>query len=107
MSLERDFQAGLIKDLKAMYPDAIITKLDANHIQGIPDLLILEGDQWAVLECKKSAKAKFRPNQEYYIDKMKNMSYAAVIYPENKEEILNELQSALRTGRSTRIPGGK
>lgn len=107
MSLESDFQSNLIKELKTTYPEAIITKLDANHIQGIPDLLILNGDKWAVLECKKSAKAKYRPNQKYYLDKMNNMSFASVIYPENKEEVLSELQSALRTGRASRISRSK
>lgn len=103
MSLESEFQSNLIKELKERFPNAIITKLDANHIQGIPDLLILEKDKWAVLECKRSANAKFRPNQAYYLEKMNNMSFASAIYPENKEEVLNELQSALRPSRSSRV----
>lgn len=103
MDLEREFQKNLIKELKSRYPDAIITKLDATHIQGIPDLLILNGDRWAVLECKKSADAKYRPNQNYYLEKMNGMSFASVIYPGNKEEVLDELQSALRPSGSTRV----
>lgn len=107
MSLENAFQAKLIKELKIIFPGAIVTKLDANHIQGIPDLLILYKDRWAVLECKKSANEPFRPNQPYYLKKMNEMSFASVIFPENKEEVLNGLQSALRADRTTRIPGGK
>ncbi len=107
MSLENKFQADLIDDLEDLFPDAIITKLDANHIQGIPDLLILKGKKWAVLECKRSETAPFRPNQEYYVEKMNNMSFAAVIYPENKKEVLDELQSALRSGRHARVPRSK
>lgn len=86
-----------------MFPGAIITKLDANYIQGIPDLLILYEDKWAVLECKRSANESFRPNQPYYLDKMNHMSFAAAIFPENKKEVLDGLQSALRPNRATRI----
>lgn len=107
MSLENAFQAKLIKELKIIFPGAIVTKLDANHIQGIPDLLILYKDRWAVLECKKSANEPFRPNQPYYLKKMNEMSFASVIFPENKEEVLNGLQSALRADRTARIPGSK
>ena len=93
--LERDFQAKLIKELKVMFKGCIIVKNDPNYIQGIPDLLILYNDRWAALEVKKSATAHHQPNQEYYVDVMDQMSFAAFIYPENKEEILYELQQAL------------
>ena len=93
--LERDFQAKLIKELKVMFKGCIIVKNDPNYIQGIPDLLILYNDRWAALEVKKSEHAHHQPNQEYYIDLMDQMSFAAFIYPENKEEILYELQQAL------------
>ena len=93
--LERDFQAKLIKELKVMFKGCIIVKNDPNYIQGIPDLLILYNDRWAALEVKKSATAHHQPNQEYYVVLMDQMSFAAFIYPENKEEILYELQQAL------------
>ena len=93
--LERDFQAKLIKELKVMFKGCIIVKNDPNYIQGIPDLLILYNDRWAALEVKKSEHAHHQPNQEYYVDRMDQMSFAAFIYPENKEEILYELQQAL------------
>ena len=93
--LERDFQAKLIKELKVMFKGCIILKNDPNYIQGIPDLLILYNDRWAALEVKKSEHAQHQPNQEYYVDLMDQMSFAAFIYPENKEEILYELQQAL------------
>lgn len=90
---ENKFQGDLIKELKTMFPGIIIMKNDANYIQGIPDLILLYNDKWAALECKQSKGAKHRPNQDYYIDKMSNMSYASFIYPENKEEVLLELQN--------------
>lgn len=97
--LERDFQRNLIKELKDIFVGCIIMKNDSSYIQGIPDLLILYKDKWAALEVKKSATASHRPNQEYYVDKMDEMSYASFIYPENKEDVLNELQQTLFSRR--------
>lgn len=90
--LERDFQSKLIKEIKQEFDGCIVTKLDANYIQGIPDLLVLHKNKWATLECKKSANAKRRPNQEYYVDKMNGMSFSRIISPENKEDVLNALK---------------
>ena len=94
---ESQYQAKLIKKLRAMFPDAIILKNDAGYLQGIADLLILKGKHWAALECKRSEDADHRPNQDYYIEKMHNMSFARFIYPENEREVLYELQQALRS----------
>ena len=97
MALERDFQAKLIKDLKNIFKGCIVLKNDPSYIQGIPDLIILFEDKWAALEVKKSRTASHRPNQEYYVDLMDGMSFASFIYPENKEEILYELQQSFFT----------
>lgn len=90
--LESKFQADLKKELEKRFPGCIVTKLDSSYIQGIPDLLVLWRDKWAVLECKKNGSAKKQPNQEYYVEKMNEMSFSKFIYPENKEEVLNDLQ---------------
>lgn len=100
---ENKFKTNLIKELRVMFPGCIITHLDPNEIQGIPDLLILYEDRWAVLEGKDYAEASHRPNQDYYVDLMNRMSFAAFIYPENKEEVLHELQKAFRTRRPARL----
>ena len=89
---ESKFQASLKKEIKEMFPGCIVTKLDSSDIQGIPDLLILYKDKWATLENKTNANASHRPNQDYYVNKMNEMSFSRFIYPENKEEILNELR---------------
>ena len=90
--LENKFQSKLIKELKEEFPGCIVMKNDSSYIQGIPDLLVLYEDKWAGLEVKKSAKAKHQPNQDYYVDKMNEMSFSAFIYPENKEQVLNDLR---------------
>lgn len=97
--LERQFQASLIRELKKRFSGCIVMKLDASYIQGIPDLLILWGKHWATLECKKSAKAHKQPNQKIYVDMMNTMSFSRFIFPENKEEVLNELEQTFGIGR--------
>lgn len=94
-TVERNFQRKLVRELKEKYPEAIIFKNEA--LQGIPDLLILSNSKWAALECKRSKKAPHRPNQDYYVEKMNNMSFARFVYPENKEEVLNELEQTLKS----------
>ena len=89
---ESKFQSDLIDRLEKEYKGCLITKLDSGHIQGIPDLLVLHGNQWAILECKKDAKAKRQPNQEYYVNKLNDMSFSRFIYPENEKEVLSDLR---------------
>lgn len=88
--LESGFQDKLRDELKELFPGCMIFKMD--QIQGIPDLLILYKNMWATLENKKSAKAAKQPNQEYYVDLMNGMSFSSFIYPENKEQVLEELK---------------
>ncbi len=89
--LESKFQAKLIQELKSMFEGCIVMKNDSGYIQGIPDLIILHKNRWASLEVKKSARANKQPNQEYYVEKMNEMSFSRFIYPENKDEVLDEL----------------
>ena len=95
--LESGFQDKLRDELKEIFPGCMVFKMD--QIQGIPDLLVLYQDKWGALECKQHEQAKRQPNQEYYIELMDEMSFARFINPSNKEEVLNELQSAFRARR--------
>ena len=97
--LERKFQSSLIRELKRIFEDSIILKLPANYKQGIPDLLILYKDKWATLECKRSASAKLRPNQRYYVEKLNSMSFSRIIFPDNKEDVLHELKVFFQQSR--------
>ena len=99
MTKESKFQSALIKELKKIFPGCMVLKNDSSYYQGIPDLLVLYSDKWAMLECKRSSKAHHQPNQDYYIEKFGKMSYASFISPENKEEVLNELQQTFQSGR--------
>ena len=94
--LEKNFQASLIKKIRKRFDGCIVLKTDPNYIQGMPDLLILHKNKWASLENKRSANAKKQPNQQYYVDKMNEMSFSRFVCPENKEAVLSDLYKALK-----------
>lgn len=89
---ESNFQSALIKELKERFPGCIILKNDPTYKQGIPDLIVLWEDQWATLECKRNRKSPHQPNQDYYVELMDEMSFSSFIYPENKQEVLDDLE---------------
>ena len=101
--LESKFQAELKKKLAERFPGCVVMKNDPNDIQGIPDLTVLYKDRWATLECKRSEIAHKQPNQEYYVGMMNNMSFSRFIYPENMEEVLNEMERSFKTDRNACI----
>ena len=100
---ENKFQAHLIDELKERFPGCIVLKNDSSYIQGIPDLSVFYKNNWAMLECKKSDNEEHQPNQDYYIERANEMSFARFIYPENRQEVLDELQQAFQPRRKTRI----
>lgn len=105
MQLERDYQPKVLAKIQKMFPGCLIQKLDEGYQQGIPDWLVLYNDRWAVLEIKKSLKDRRnpRPNQEYFVDRLNEMSFSAFIYPENEEEVLRGLQRQFEAGGNSRV----
>lgn len=101
--LESEFQSNLIKDIEDRLPGCIVLKNDAKYKRGIPDLLVLYEDRWGALECKKHEKASKRPNQDYYVHRMNKMSFARFVRPENKEEVLDEMEHTLGSRRTARL----
>lgn len=94
--LESEFQAELKKEIERRFPGAVVFKIET-YVQGFPDLGILYKDKWAILECKKSRTAKKQPNQDYYVNHLNEMSFSRFIFPENKEEVLRDLQRAFES----------
>lgn len=90
--LERDLQPKVIAAIKMRYPDAIILKNDPTYYQSIPDLLVLVGPKWAMLETKKEKKSRYQPNQKTTAKKLDSMSFCRSINSENFKEVLHELE---------------
>lgn len=99
LSREADYQSKLIHRIKDRLPDSFVIKMDPSHNQGMPDLLVLNKERWALLEVKRSEKdrQKPRPNQEYYVEKFNNMGFSAFIFPENEEEVLNAMERSFES----------
>lgn len=93
--LERDFQRRIVARLRDEL-GAIVLKNDSSLKQGAPDLtVLLPGGRVALLEVKRKAptSSDYRPNQEWYLEKLRSMRhYAAVIHPGNEEEVLDALR---------------
>lgn len=94
--LESKFQKELIDEIKREYPGCIVLKNDPDYIQGFPDWTILWKNKWAVLEAKRAKNARKQPNQDHYVEKLDEMSFSRFVYPENKEEVLNELRKTFK-----------
>jgi hypothetical protein len=90
---EMVYQRRLIERLEGRFPGCVIFKPNPAELQGAPDLLILYGDTWAMLEVKMDNNSPVQPNQSYYIDMFNAMSFAAFINPRIEEEVLDALQS--------------
>ena len=92
---EGRYKESLIGKLETLFPGCEILFNDSASRQGIPDLLLLYGRYWALLEVKPSSDKPFRPNQEWYIEKFNRMGFSSVIHPQNEAEVLHALQQAL------------
>ena len=103
MKRETQYQRGVVKKIRTLFPGCVVLRTDPTQLQGIPDVLVLYKDRWALLEFKKSANEPTQPNQEYRVREFREMSYASFIFPENEERVLRELQQALGSRRKTRI----
>ena len=97
MVRESIFQHKLITEIKERFPGCIVLKNDSSYIQGIPDLIVLYNTHWAALECKASVGSSHQANQDIYVSRMNDMSFAAFIFPTNKEEVLHELEQAFKS----------
>ena len=91
---ESKFQASVIKKIQERYPGCIVVKNDPGYLQGFPDFTVFYNNVWVALEFKKSENAAHQPNQDYYVRKCEEMSHGYFIYPENEQEVMNEIQQA-------------
>lgn len=101
--LESKFQKHVIDSIGILLPGSLVLKNDSSYLQGVPDLSIFFERNWGMLEVKRSIREAYEPNQEYYISQFNEMSFCAMICPENEEEVLHALQQSLRARRPPRL----
>lgn len=100
---EREYQAYLIPLIRdVILPGCWVLKNDSGYQQGIPDLSVFHGPRWAWLEVKAYEGAPEEPNQDYFVQFAARSAFGAFIYPENEQEVLDGLQSALCLERQAR-----
>jgi hypothetical protein len=97
--LERDYQAKLIKRIEKRFPNAVVLKNDPSYRQGIPDLIILQGPYFALLEVKTSPNFVVEPNQRFYISHFNLEGFASFIWPEVEEDVLDAVQQSFESRR--------
>lgn len=93
---ESKFQKEVKEELKKRFPGCIVIKNDPSSLQGIPDLSVFYEEHWGMLECKNDPEAPHQPNQDYWVDRLNDMSFAAFINPINREEVLNDMERSFK-----------
>lgn len=92
--LEKEFESDYLDRLEKEFPGCVIIKGNSTMRQGIPDRLLLHEDNWAFLEFKRASNSDQQENQEYYIQKFGEMSYASFVHPGNADEVISEIHQA-------------
>jgi len=92
--LESAFKKNFITELNVRLAPIDLEYIHTrSHNRSFPDLLILgPGSTWAALEFKAAEEADHQPNQAWYINRLNHWAYATFMYPENREEVLGDLE---------------
>lgn len=90
-TFKRRFKERLHTRMQELGVDIFIIDNKSNRRSTL-DTIVLGPQHWAALEFKRSKSASHRPNQDYYVDQWDQLGFASFVYPENEEEILNELE---------------
>lgn len=90
---ESDFKGKLYKEIRERFPGSEVVINDPNYIQGFPDASVyFPNGRYMLLEGKRNFKAKRQPNQDYYVNKSPLSKNAMFVSPENKDEVMRELE---------------
>jgi len=97
--LEAEFKVHVKQKIKDRFPNLDLDFIDTNpfYFRSVPDLIILGPNVWAALEFKRSEHASHQPNQDYFVSRLNRKGYASFIFPENMEEVLNDLERLFRS----------
>ena len=85
--LESRFKADFKDSVKWRIPYVKMYEPKTNR-RSRPDLIILGPGTWAAIEFKRKEDASRQPNQEWEMDKLREMGAAYFVHPDNAEEVL-------------------
>ena len=90
---ESEFKSKLYKEIRERFPGSEVLLNDPNYVQGIPDATVyFPNGRYVMLEGKRAEKSSRRPNQGYYVERSPLSPNAMFAYPENKDQVLAELE---------------
>ena len=93
MKKESDFKNRLYNEIRNKFPGSEVIPNDAGYLQGFPDATVyFPNGRYVLLEGKRTTKSARQPNQDYYVNESPLCSNAMFVYPENKKEVLKELE---------------
>jgi len=92
---ESRFQHEVIRELEERLPGCVVMKNATGLKDGFPDITVYHGSYWAMLECKRSEGESHRPNQDWWVDHLNEMSFASFIYPENRQVVMQKVVNYL------------
>jgi Holliday junction resolvase len=93
--METKVQSKIIKYLKSKGCYVIKTHPGLGTPTGCPDVVFMTEGFYGALECKASKNARFQPLQKETIEKLDDWSWAKVLYPENYDNVIAELDIIL------------
>ena len=99
---ESAFQAKIRTALRSRGCKVYKMQQNATTSYATPDLLFLYGPKYGFLECKrkKPTPSDFQPGQEARVAYFDKMSFARVIYPENFDEVIADIERFIDGNKS-------
>lgn len=93
MKKESDFKNKLYNEIRDRFPGSEVIPNDSGYLQGFPDATVyFPNGRYFLLEGKRTSKSAKQPNQDYYVNQSPLRGNATFICPENKNEVLDELE---------------
>lgn len=93
--MEKKTQQRLIKHLKRRGCFVMAITVVPGIPTGTPDVFFCKEGFYGFAEVKSSRTAKYRPLQKEQLKKLNDWSWAKAVYPENYDEIKEELDKLL------------
>jgi hypothetical protein len=93
MQLESEFKKQVKQRIRERFPNLDLDFINTKpYNRSMPDTFVIGPWAWAALEFKRSALAAQQANQDYHIERLNRKGYATFVFPENLEEVLDDLE---------------